>query len=341
MTGRVVLAYSGAPRGAASIRALAAGHAGGVVALVLDLGQGVDLEEAHARALDAGAARAHVVDVRDTLAREFILPALHAGVRADTGDAMAIALARPLIARTLVDIAHMEAAAAVAHGGTDAGRAQLDTALRALDPALRILPPAADAPGTGVPTVRATLWGRLIEYAPAGTEGPAESLYWWTRRKAAAPASAAHVEIGFDAGVPTTINAVSLPLIELIESLSIIAGQHGIGRIVDVNGRPGAPHRAHEVPAAVVLQAAHGALEAAATGEARARATRDRNAPYAGLVLSGHWFSPARASLDAFNHEVQKQVTGSVQIEFVKGELAILACRPAVPSEAPAALPAS
>lgn len=335
MTARTVVAYSGAPHGAALIRAVAEEHGGDVVALILDLGQRGDLEEAHARAVSAGAVRAHVLDVREAFVREFVLPALHAGVRADTDDAMAIALGRPLIARTLVEVARLEAATAVAHGCTGADRTHVDTVIRALGPALRILPPADSPAAGGRPNVRTTLWGRLIEYAPAGAEGPPESLYAWTRKPVAAPESAAHVDIGFDAGVPTTINAVSLPLIELIESLSIIAGQHGIGRIAAGAGRvSGGLQRVHEVPAAVVLQAAHEALEASAAGPELAQVKREVNAGYTPLVLSGGWFSATRESLDAFNANIQKQVTGSVQIRFLKGEHAILACRPSTTSSA-------
>ena len=289
MTDRIVAAYSGAPRAASSLRAMVQAQSGDVVALILDLGQGIDLEEAHDRARAAGVVRAHVLDVREIFAREFVLPALHAGLRAETGDAVPIALARPLIGRMLVEVARMEQATAVAHGGTGAARADIEAAIRRLDPGLSILAlPPAPAAGR-LPAVRATLWGRLVEYADEA-DGLPESVFTWTKPASAASAPAAHVEIGFTRGVPATLNAVSLPLTELVECLSIIAGQHGIGRVPIVPS-DAAPGRRHvlEIPAALVLQSAYGALEAA---------------------------SPTQA-------------TGVVRIEFHQGGHTVLGCRPA------------
>lgn len=344
MTAPIVAAYSGAAHGAAAIPRLVQQYGGEVVAVILDLGQGDDLEEVHARALAAGAARAHVLDVREAFVREFVLPALHAGARADGDDALAIALGRPLVARSLVEIARIEGAAAVAHGCTGADRARLDLAIGALGPDLRVLPPLPEGAAASLPRVRSTLWGRVVEY---DADTPPESSFAWTQAPARAPGTPAHVEIRFEAGVPVTINAVPLPLTELVESLSIIAGQHGIGRVAPGGGdRSAGVRRMYEVPAAVVLQAAHEALETGAAGPELARLKRQVNAEYARLVCAGQWFSLMRESLDAFNAVLQKQVTGSVQIRLLKGEHTILGCRrsnPAAyaPAAASAAMPPS
>ena len=206
MTPRIVCVYSGTADGWASIAAAAAVRGAEIVTLTLDLGQGADLEEVRDAALAAGAVRAHVLDVREEFAREYVLPALQAG--ALRHDPMAFGLAARLVSSKLEEVAAIE-------GATSAGSV-----------------PSHD-----------NLLGR---------QGAAYTL---TKAPADAPPSPAHVEIGFDGGVPLAINGVPMALTELIESLSIIAGHHGVGRLERV-GDPGVT----EAPAGVVLVAAYAAL---------------------------------------------------------------------------------
>jgi len=216
---RIVLAYSGSPAASAAIHQLAAVHASDVVTLTLDLGAGGEVQEIHERALALGAVRAHVLDVREEFADEYLLPALQAGALRGGGDTIE-ALARPLVAKKLVEIARIERAAAVAHNAPpDAG---LDTLIRALSPEVQVI---------GVPKASAA----AIAVAP--------------RKPSAGVDNGADVEITFDRDVPVAINGVPMSLTELIESLTVIATQHGI---TADEGFAGAP-------AIVVLQAAFNA----------------------------------------------------------------------------------
>jgi argininosuccinate synthase len=214
MTARIVFAYSGAADAWAPIAAAAAARGAEIVTQTLDLGQGTDLEEARDAALAAGAVRAHVLDVREEFARDYVLPALHAGVLQH--DPMAFALAAELVSRKLEEVAAIEGAA-----------------------------PAAE------PVV---LHNNLL-----GRQGAAYTL---TKAPADAPPSPAHVEIGFEGGVPVVINGVPMALTELIESLSIIAAHHGVGRIERGSGigDRGSGPGVVEAPAGVVLAAAYAAL---------------------------------------------------------------------------------
>lgn len=331
MKERIVVAYSGAVDSSAAIPVLVDTYRAEIAAMILDLGQGQDLEETHARALAAGAARAHVLDVREEFARDFVLPALHAGALYDGRDPMAIPLARPLLGKKLVEIAVIEGATAVAHGCAGADRARVDGSVAALNADLRVLPAIATAVPT--PTIRTNLWGRMIEYDAVEdpSAAPPESWYSWTKSPSTALDAPAHVEISFEQGVPTAINGVPLAITELIESLSIIAGQHGVGRITPTNKglHSGGPRQIHEVPAATVLHAAHKALERVVVSPQLAQLKDELSARYAGLVWSGLWFTPVREALDAFNAAVEKHVTGSVRMTLLKGDFTLVECRSA------------
>ena len=266
--GRIVLAYSGDLETAVAIPALADRHDAEIVTLTLDLGAGRDLEEIRDRALAAGAARAHVIDARDEFVRDFVLPSLQAGALHDGRDPMAAALARPLVARKLAEVAAIEQARDVID------RSRTDE----------------------------NLWGR---------QGDACVL---TKSSEHAPDTPVYVEIVFERGVPAAVNGVPMGMTELIESLSIIAGHHGVGRIESAGS-------CTEAPAAIVLHAAHAALEAAVLPAGVLRAKRERAAAYAAVIADGLWLSPDRETMDAQNAAVQADVSGSVRIKLFKGTL--------------------
>ena len=268
MKERIVLAYAGGLQTSVAIPWLAEAYEAEVVTLTLDLGQGRDLEEIRDRALATGAVRAHVLDVREAFARDFVLPALQAGALHEGRDPMAAALARPLMRKKLAEVAAIEDARDVID------RSAID----------------------------ASLWGRR------------GSRYTLTKSPAAAPETPACVEISFARGVPAAINGVPMGLTELIESLSIIAGHHGVGRI-EMAGM------CSEAPAAVVLHAAHAALESSVLPREIMRLKEDRATDYAYLVWNDLWFTPEREAMDALNAEVQESVTGSVRIKLFKGAL--------------------
>jgi argininosuccinate synthase len=314
MTERIVLAYTGSLKTSVAIRSLAETDDAEVVTLTLDLGQRCDLEEVRDRALATGAARAHVLDVRDEFAHDFVLPALQAGALHEGRDPMGAALALPLIARKLIEMASIEQATAIAHGCTGVDRERMDYHVRALDPDIRVI-------GVGdavvVHCTHANLWGRVYRFARSQDLSPRSQL------PAETPDIPAYMEIAFQRGVPVAINGVEMPLTELIESLSIIAGQYGVGRIEEEKSNvTGAQiHHVHEAPAAVVLHAALAALEASVLPPDLLQLKRGRATEYARIVSDGLWFAAARGTLDALNAKVQESVTGSVSIKLFKKTL--------------------
>jgi argininosuccinate synthase len=310
MNTRILLWYPGDSDGSQHVHRLTEVHGGDVVTLTLDLGQGRDLEEIRDRALAAGAVRAHVLDARDEFVHDFVLPSLRAGVSPAGPEPLAVALAQPLVARKLIEIAAIEGAASVAHGETGEDRMRLEASLKALDdkvPSIA-LRQAAGASELG----QANLWGRVR----VAKTSPAKSLD--------TPAS---VDVTFARGVPTAINGVSMARTELIESLSTIGGRHGVGRMMLVDaGAYGSTVadgqlRVYEAPAAVILDAAHRALEAAVVPSKLIRIQRDQAVTYAQLVYGGRWFTETRELFDAFSARMQEMVTGTIRIKLFGGEL--------------------
>ena len=350
---RIVLAYSGGLDTSVAIAWLAEKYDAEVIAVTLDLGQGRELTDVRERALAVGAVRAHVLDVRDEFARDYILPALQAGALYEDRYPLATALGRPLIARKLVEVARMEGARTVAHGcnGKANDELRLELGVRALDPSMRILAPArswgmsrqeeieyAKARRIPIPstidspyTVDTNLWGRSIERGgldDTWQESP-EDIYALTRSPQSCPNEPAYVEVEFDRGVPIKANGVEMPLVELIESVEIIAGAHGVGRIDMVeNATTGMKSREiYEAPAAVVLHTAHRELEKLVIPRDLERLAHDLGRAYADLAYNGRWFSLTREAIDAFTQTIQPRVAGAVRLKLFKGDCRVVGRR--------------
>ena len=276
----VVLAYSGGARSNAAIPWLADRHRAEVVTVTLDLGQSGDMSEIRSEALLAGAARAHVVDAREEFARDIVLPSLKAGALSDTRYPMGTALTRPLIAKTLVQIAAIETAAHVAHGAIGRDRRRLAQPIATLNPTLKEIACAEEAAvapppdAKGATRIDDNLWGRTVgRRGDDGSSEPDESMFKVTKRLDDAPVKPAHVEIEFERGAAVGINGVTMRLGELIESLKTIAGEHGVGRLDRIKVKPdGTRSRAfYESPAAVVLHLAHAELWRYVSSESQQR----------------------------------------------------------------------
>jgi argininosuccinate synthase len=350
---RIVLAYSGGLDTSVAIPWLREKYGAEIVAVTLDLGQRKELAGVRERALAVGAVRAHVVDVREEFAQDYILPALKAGAVYEDKYPLATALGRPLIARHLVKVAAMEGATAIAHGCTGKGNDQvrLDVSARALDPAVKVIAPArvwgmtrpdeieyATRRGIPVPatvdspySTDENMWGRSIECGVLEDPWaePPEDIYTLTRSPADCPDQPAYVEIEFHRGVPVKVNGVAMPLTELIASLETIAGAHGVGRVDMVENRlVGIKSREiYEAPAAVVLIAAHRELEAMAIPRDLERLKHQLARVYADLVYNGLWFTPMREAIDAFVGKVQERVTGVARLKLFKGDCRIVGRR--------------
>ena len=285
MTPPIVLAYAGEREIADAVRRLTSTGAD-VVTLTLDLGQRRDTEEVRDRALSAGAARAHVIDAHEEFVREFLLPALHAGVPQPGASEFASALGQALLARKLVEIAGIEGTRSVAYVEfDDAGR--LETHLKALD---------------GTITVRALSPGKKQAENDAGATiwRHSESTSSRSLRTLDTPAS---VDVSFERGVPIAVNGVQMAPVELVESLSIIGEKKG------------------EAEAAEILDTALRALETARVPPELIRMRSDQASAYAELVFDGRWFTEARTELDGFNDKVQQMVTGTVRVKLLDGKL--------------------
>ena len=326
----VVLAYSGGARSNAAIAWLADKHRAEVVTVTLDLGQSGDMNEVRTHALSAGAARAHVVDAREEFARDYVLPSLKAGALSDTRYPMSTALTRPLIAKTLVQIAKIENAGHVAHGAVGRDRRRLAQPIAALNPTLTEI---ACAEETGFATLLGdgaaaagriddNLWGRTIgRRGDDGSSAPDDALFKSTRKLDQAPNIPAHVDIEFERGAAVGINGVTMRLGELIESLQTIAGEHGVGRLDRIKVRAdGTRTRAlYEAPAAVVLHLAHAELWRFVSSESQQRFDTAVSAAYVEAIDRGEWFDPLREGIDAYVDATSQQMTGTIRVRLFKG----------------------
>ncbi len=335
---RVVVGYSGGLEAAAAVPWLAETFDAEVVAVTLDLGQGGELEGVRDGALEGGAARAHVLDVREEFAHDYVLPALRADALDEGRCPMVVALGRPLIARKLVEIAGIEGATAIACGAGEPD--DLGAAARALNPSLEVIAAArqwsmsrddtrryARAHGVMVRPndepyrTDANLWGRSIVPGPAaeGRWPPPPSVFTRTKGPEGRFGEPAVVELAFDRGTPVALNGVAMPLVDLIAALDAIAGGNGVGRI-ELNAR-----EVREAPAAVVLHAAHDALRARlAPGDLDARC-REMSAAYARLIRDGLWFTETRDDIDRFEGAVQDRLTGLARLRLHHGNCQLVA----------------
>ena len=349
---RCVLAYSGGLDTSVAIRWLQEELGYDVITLTADLGESKDVDAVAARALRTGALSAHIADARRVFVDAFCFPTLAAGALYEGVYPLATALARPLIAKLLVDVAREEGATAVAHGCTGKGNDQVrfDVAVGALAPELRVVAPVRDwdmgrpqeldyATAHGIEvsvtkespySVDANLWGRSIESGvleDPWIEPPDEVYEWTAREHAHAPGTV--VEIGFERGVPVSLDGRRLAGDQLVTELNTAAGTRGIGRIDHVENRlVGIKSReVYEAPAAVTLHAAHHALESLTVTRDVARFQRVVADEWARLVYDGLWFSALRSALDAFVQETQVHVTGAVRVRLEDGAARVVGRR--------------
>ena len=347
---RIVLAYSGGLDTSVAVPWLSETYGAEVVCVTFDVGQGRDLESVRERALSAGAARAHVLDVREEFATQYILPALQAGAIYEGAYPLATALGRPLIAKKLVEIARIEGAGSIAHGCTGKGNDQvrIDISARALMPGCRVIAPArewkmtraeriayARSKGVPIPEVASSpynidvnLWGRSVGCGVLEDPWvePPSGIYTLTRGLAECPADPAYLDLRFEKGVPTAINGVAMPFSDLIASVGTIAGVHGVGRIDMIENRiVGIKTREiYEAPAAVVLHLAHQELENFVCPRDLFRMKQEMALKYADMVYNGTWYSPVRDAMDAFIAKVQERVTGTIRVKLFKGSAQVV-----------------
>jgi argininosuccinate synthase len=345
MAKRVVLAYSGGLDTSVAVRWMIDNLGVEVIALAVNVGQdGGTIDEAaiEERAQAAGAVECIVADVRDEFARDFLVPALKANALYEGRYPLVSALSRPIIAKHLVRAARDHGADAVAHGCTGKGNDQVrfEVSTRSLAPDLDVIAPVRSwgmtredcilyAYDHGIPitatkeklySIDDNLWGRAIECGEMEDPWrvPPPGVWSLTKQTATEPRD---LVIGFDEGVPVSVDGTPTDLVTLISTVGEVVGSYGWGRLDMVeNRRVGIKSReTYECPSALALITAHADLESITHERDLAREKQRLEGRYAELVYDGLWFSPLRQALDAFIDESQRFVTGDVRLHLEPG----------------------
>ena len=321
-----------------------------VITFAADLGQGDELEPIRLKAIDAGASRSLVGDLTEEFVEEFAFPAIRANALYAGRYPLSTALARPLIARRLVELAREVEADAVAHGCTGKGNDQVrfDVAIAALAPDLKVLTPAREwamsreetiayGERCGIPapvskqspySIDLNLLGRSIEAGPLEDPmlAPPEEVFAMTSSIDLAPNQAQEIEISFEAGNPVAIDGVVLPPVDLIKRANLLAGKHGFGRIDMLEDRVvGIKSREiYETPGLLLLIRAHKELESLTLPADVLRSKAQLEMQWADLVYQGLWFGPLKDALDGFMDRTQAYVNGVVRITLHKGNAIVI-----------------
>lgn len=343
---KIVLAYSGGLDTSVILKWLIEERDAEVVAFCADLGQAEELEGVEEKARKTGAVAYEQRDVREEFVRDFVFPALRAAAIYEGTYLLGTALARPLISKHLVEVAHAHGATAISHGATGKGNDQVRFELAAayLDPTLRVIAPwrewsfrgreeitaYAEEHGIPLPTSKARPWSTDRNLLHISFEGgiledpwaePPEDMFVLTVDPRSAPDEPETLDIDFESGNPVAVDGEKMSPATLLCHLNERAGRHGIGRVDMVEGRfVGMKSRGvYETPGGTVLHQARRAVESI-TLDREAMHLRDELAPrYATLVYNGFWYAPEREALQALVDEVARPVTGTARMRLYKG----------------------
>ncbi len=347
---KVVLAYSGGLDTSVCVKWLQDEKNLDVVCVCGNVGQeetGLDAKKQ--KALNLGVLDCQVLDLRDEFSDEFLTKAIAANSMYENKYPLLSALSRPLLAKKLVEVAHEFGATYVAHGCTGKGNDQVrfEAAVKALDPELKVIAPVrewdlkcrpdevayAHAHNVPVPegandnpySIDDNLWGRAIECGvleDTWNEPPAD-IWTMTKNPEDCPADPETVVIGFEGGLPVSINGEKMSLLDCIIKANEIAGRNGFGRIDMIEDRVvGIKSReCYECPAALLLIQAHQSLETLCLDAETLKQKAKLDVEWASTVYRGLWYSQNREAIDAYNAYTQKYVTGEVRIKLCKGGL--------------------
>ncbi|HVE68739.1 MAG TPA: argininosuccinate synthase [Solirubrobacteraceae bacterium] len=349
---RVLLLYSGGLDTSVMLKWIQDEYDADVVALTVNLGQpGEDYEVVRGKALRLGALECKVVDAREEFAREYIVPAIKANALYGGGYPLFTALGRPLIAKLAVEAAREFGCDTIAHGCTGKGNDQvrIEATVATLAPELRVIAPVrswrmgreeeiAYAREHGIPVKGGTesapysiddnLWGRSSEgrWIEDLDHAPEDDVFQLVTRPEVAPDEAEEVAVGFERGVPVSLNGERLGLVELIERAGEIGARHGVGivdhledRIVGLKVRD-----IYEAPAATILLTAHQELEKLVSTIHQNQLKPDLDRRWAYLVYAGLWWEPLRGDLDAYMDRVNEQATGTISLRLFKGSARVV-----------------
>lgn len=346
---KVVLAYSGGLDTSVIIPWLKENYDGcEVIAMCADVGQGDELAPVHDKALKSGASKVYIEDLTKEFVEDYVWPTLKAGAVYEGKYLLGTSFARPIIAKALVDIAIKEGADAICHGATGKGNDQVrfELTVKALAPHLKIIAPwrvwnirsredaidYAEKHGIPVPVTKSrpysmdrNIWH--LSHEGADLENPAnaptDDVYMITTPPEKAPDKPLYVEIGFEKGLPVSVDGVKMDAVALLTKLNEIGAANGIG-IADIveNRLVGMKSRGvYENPGGAILYYAHRELEYLTLDRATLHYKEQVAIKYAELVYDGMWFAPLREALDAFVDSTQQTVTGTVRLKLYKGNI--------------------
>ncbi len=353
---KIVLAYSGGLDTSVILPWLKERYGCQVVAFAAELGQGDELAGIRKKALASGADKCVIADLRKVFVETYLWPLLQSGAVYENGYLLGTSIARPLIAKEQVRVAHEERADAVAHGATGKGNDQVrfELTYMSLDPALKIVAPWKD------PTFALTSREAAVDYARkhkipieqskkkiysrdrniwhishegADLEDPAnepqDHLFVISKPLGKTPNRAEYVELGFEKGVPVKLNGRTTGSVKIVEELNCLGGNHGVGQVDLVENRlVGMKSRGvYETPGGTILSVAHKALETLCLDRMTAQHKQLNAIKYAELVYNGQWFTPLREALDAFVKTTQQCVSGTVRLKLFKGNCTLAGVR--------------
>jgi len=347
---KIVVAYSGGLDTSVMLHWLKATYKCPILAFIADVGQGEDLEAIEAKARKTGAEKVVISDLRETFVREFVFPAMQSHALYEGEYFMGTSLARPVIAREQIEVARRWGADAVSHGSTGKGNDQVrfELTYQALAPALEILAPwrlwefkgrtdlIRYAQANGIPVTSTaekpySIDQNLMHTSYEGGiledpwEGPPEDIFLRSVSPESAPDAPAELTIGFEQGVPATLDGKALGPVEMLEQLNLVAGANGVGRVDLVENRMvGMKSRGvYETPGATVLHKAHRALESLTLDREVQHLKDDLGPRIAELIYYGFWFAPEMQLLLELVAGSQKRVTGDVRVRLYKGNCII------------------
>jgi len=346
---KVVLAYSGGLDTSVIIPWLKENYGCEIIAVAADVGQGGELDGLNEKALKTGASKLYIEDLKDEFVNDFIFPAIKAGAIYEGKYLLGTSLARPLIAKRIVEIAKAEGADAIAHGCTGKGNDQVrfELTIKAFAPELDVIAPwrtwemksrddeidYAEAHNIPIALTRETNYSKdknLLHLSHEGLdlEDPANEPNYdkilelgVTPEKA--PDEPTYVTIGFEKGVPVSLNGEKLGGVEMFEKLNAIGGANGIGILDMVENRlVGMKSRGvYETPGGTILFHAHDALETICLDRDTSHFKRIISDKYAELVYYGQWYTPLFEAITAFVDSTQQTVTGEVKLKLYKGNI--------------------
>ncbi len=343
---KVVLAYSGGLDTSVIVPWLKENYGCEVICFTADVGQVEELDGLEQKAIQSGASQFIIHDMREEFAQDYLFPVLRAGAKYERKYLLGTSIARPLIAKHQVEVAHQVGADAVAHGATGKGNDQVrfELTYTALDPRLKVIAPwreweirsredaIAYASTRNIPVTATTksiysrdrnLWHLSHEGGPLEDPWlePNENMYLLSASPESAPDQAEYVEIAFESGTPVSVDGEGMSPAKLVQCLNAIGGTYGIGRTDMVESRLVGmkSHGVYETPGGTILMIAHNELESLVLDRETIHFKDLVALKYAELVYNGVWFSPLREALDAFVDSTQGPVTGEVRLKLYKG----------------------